>query len=58
MMERVCARWDMARFDDDVRESQARRRVVYEALGTAPTIRGISSRSRRPRSGTCATTWT
>lgn len=26
------ARWDMARFDADVRESQARRWVVYEAL--------------------------
>ena len=25
-------RWDMARFDDDVRQSQARRWVVYEAL--------------------------
>jgi choline-sulfatase len=31
-MKRVRARWDMARFDDEVRESQARRRVVYEAL--------------------------
>jgi choline-sulfatase len=30
--EKVRARWDMARFDDEVRESQARRRVVYEAL--------------------------
>lgn len=28
----VAARWDLARFDADVRESQARRRVVYEAL--------------------------
>ena len=26
------ARWDMARFDADVRESQARRWIVYEAL--------------------------
>jgi choline-sulfatase len=26
------ARWDMARFDEEVRESQARRWVVYEAL--------------------------
>ncbi|MGH1451977.1 MAG: choline-sulfatase [Paracoccaceae bacterium] len=26
------ARWDLARFDSDVRESQARRWVVYEAL--------------------------
>ena len=26
------ARWDLARFDADVRKSQARRRVVYEAL--------------------------
>jgi choline-sulfatase len=26
------ARWDLARFDAEVRESQARRRVVYEAL--------------------------
>jgi choline-sulfatase len=26
------ARWDLARFDDEVRESQARRWVVYEAL--------------------------
>jgi choline-sulfatase len=31
-MKRVRARWDMARFDAEVRESQARRRVVYEAL--------------------------
>jgi choline-sulfatase len=31
-MKRVRARWDMARFDDDVRDSQARRWVVYEAL--------------------------
>jgi choline-sulfatase len=31
-MEKVRARWDMARFDDEVRESQARRLVVYEAL--------------------------
>jgi choline-sulfatase len=31
-MKRVRARWDMARFDEEVRESQARRRVVYEAL--------------------------
>ena len=31
-MEKVRAHWDMARFDDEVRKSQARRRVVYEAL--------------------------
>jgi choline-sulfatase len=31
-MGKVRARWDMARFDDEVRESQARRWVVYEAL--------------------------
>lgn len=31
-MKRVRARWDMTRFDAEVRESQARRRVVYEAL--------------------------
>jgi choline-sulfatase len=31
-MERVRARWDMARFDAEVRESQARRWVVYPAL--------------------------
>ncbi len=30
--ERVMARWDMARFDAEVRESQARRWVVYPAL--------------------------
>jgi choline-sulfatase len=29
---KALARWDMARFDADVRESQARRWVVYEAL--------------------------
>jgi choline-sulfatase len=29
---KVMARWDMARFDAEVRESQARRLVVYEAL--------------------------
>jgi choline-sulfatase len=31
-MKKVRARWDMARFDDEVRESQAQRWVVYEAL--------------------------
>ncbi|APH71479.1 choline-sulfatase [Aquibium oceanicum] len=31
-MEKVRARWDMARFDAEVRESQARRWVVYPAL--------------------------
>ena len=31
-MKMVRARWDMARFDAQVRESQARRWVVYEAL--------------------------
>ncbi len=31
-MEKVRSRWDMARFDAEVRESQARRWVVYEAL--------------------------
>ena len=31
-MAQVRARWDMARFDAEVRESQARRWVVYEAL--------------------------
>ncbi len=29
---KVAARWDLARFDAEVRESQARRWVVYEAL--------------------------
>lgn len=31
-VDKVRARWDMARFDADVRDSQARRWVVYEAL--------------------------
>ncbi|NIA69347.1 choline-sulfatase [Pelagibius litoralis] len=31
-MARVRARWDMQRFDAEVRESQARRWIVYEAL--------------------------
>lgn len=31
-MAKVRAKWDMARFDAEVRESQARRWVVYEAL--------------------------
>ena len=31
-MAAVCARWDLARFDGQVRESQARRLLVYEAL--------------------------
>ena len=31
-METVRARWDLARFDAEVRESQARRWVVYPAL--------------------------
>jgi choline-sulfatase len=30
--ERIRARWDMARFDAEVRRSQARRWVVYDAL--------------------------
>ncbi|MEO0911806.1 MAG: choline-sulfatase [Pseudomonadota bacterium] len=30
--EKADARWDLARFDADIRESQARRWVVYEAL--------------------------
>jgi choline-sulfatase len=29
---KAAARWDLARFDAEVRESQARRLVVYEAL--------------------------
>ena len=32
LADAVRARWDMVRFDTEVRESQARRRVVYEAL--------------------------
>ena len=32
MTRAVQKRWDLARFDADVRASQARRRVVYEAL--------------------------
>jgi len=31
-MERVRARWDMQRFDAEVRQSQTRRWIVYEAL--------------------------
>ncbi|GAB4230654.1 MAG: choline-sulfatase [Kiloniellaceae bacterium] len=31
-MSRVWARWDLSRFDSEVRESQARRWIVYEAL--------------------------
>jgi choline-sulfatase len=31
-MQKIRARWDMARFDADVRESQARRWVIYPAL--------------------------
>ena len=31
-MQRVRSRWDMAQFDADIRQSQARRWVVYEAL--------------------------
>src|SRR3546814_13048922 len=31
-MARVRARWDLARFDAEVRQSQARRWVVYDAL--------------------------
>ena len=32
MTKAARARWDLQRFDADVRASQARRRVVYEAL--------------------------
>ena len=31
-MDKVRAKWDMAAFDAEVRQSQARRWVVYEAL--------------------------
>ncbi|MGA8259568.1 MAG: choline-sulfatase [Arenicellales bacterium] len=31
-MEKVCTTWDMKRFDAEVRDSQARRWVVYDAL--------------------------
>ena len=32
MTKAIRSRWDLARFDAEVRASQARRRVVYEAL--------------------------
>ena len=32
MTKAAKARWDLARFDADVRTSQARRHIVYEAL--------------------------
>jgi choline-sulfatase len=57
-----CGRWrtcaGTSRLDAEVRESQARRWVVYEALRNGATSRGTSSRCARRPSGTCATTWT
>ena len=54
---RVRARWDMARFDREVRESQARRWMIYPRSETAPITRGISSRCKRHPSATCAIIW-
>ena len=52
------ARWDLARFDAEVRQSQARRWVVYEALrqgGYFPW--DYQPLQKPPRNATCATTW-
>jgi choline-sulfatase len=39
--------WDMAAFDAEVRQSQARRWVVYEALRNGVLSRGTTSRCRK-----------
>lgn len=57
-MEKVRARWDMARFDADVRASQARRWVVYPALRNGAYYPWEFQPLQRRRSATCATTWT
>ncbi len=55
-MKKVRAKWDMAAFDAEVRQSQARRWVVYEALRNGAYFPGITSRSKRPRKPICAIT--
>lgn len=52
------ARWDMAHFDAAVRESQARRWVVYEALRNGSYYPWDHQPLQRHRSATCATIWT
>jgi choline-sulfatase len=50
------ARWDLARFDAEVRESQAQRWVVYEALRKGAYHPWDYQPCGMPPSGTCATT--
>ncbi len=52
------ARWDLARFDAEVRASQARRHVVYEALRNGAYYPWDFSRCKRRPSAICATIWT
>ncbi|MDQ0512143.1 hypothetical protein QOZ99_003045 [Angulomicrobium amanitiforme] len=53
------AKGDLARFDAEVRASQARRHAVYPALRNGACYPpGISSRGRGPPSTTCAITST
>ena len=51
------ARWDLETFDADVRESQARRHIVYAALRQGIIIDGIISRFNRRLNAICATIW-
>jgi choline-sulfatase len=51
-------RWDLAAYDAEVRQSQARRWVVYEALRNGAYFPWDYQPLRAPASATCATTWT
>ncbi len=53
----VRQQWDMAAFDAEVRESQSRRRVVYDALRNGSYYPWDTSRFRRRPNATCAITW-
>ena len=53
----VKARCNLERFDADVRESQARRHIVYAVFVRGIIIRGIISRFSWRLSATCATIW-
>ena len=51
------ARWDLERFDAEVRQSQARRWVVYEALRQGGYFPWDFQPLQKPASATCATIW-
>ena len=51
------ARWDLEKFDEDVRESQARRHIVYAALRQGIIIHGMISRFKWRLKAICVGLW-